>query len=103
VIGDMAAVEGVRRYLARRGGVPAGAASMRVCDGVCGLHGAATLPEHRRHGVQSAMLRRRLSDAASAGCDVAIVTTLPGSKSQQNVERLGFALLYVRAILVREH
>ena len=100
VIGDLAAVDGVRRYLARRGGVAAGGASMRISDGICGLHGAATLPEHRRHGVQSAMLRRRLADAATAGCDVAVVTTLPGSKSQQNVQRLGFALLYARAILV---
>jgi hypothetical protein len=103
VIGDMASVEGVRRYLARRDGVPAGGASMRICEGVCGLHGAATLPEHRRHGVQTAMLRRRLSDAAQAGCDVAVVTTQPGSKSQQNVQRLGFALLYSRAILVLSH
>jgi hypothetical protein len=100
VVGDMARVEGVRRYLARRGGVPAGGASMRTCDGICGLHGAATLPEHRGHGVQTAMLERRLADAALAGCDVAVVTTQPGSKSQQNVQRLGFALLYARAILV---
>ncbi len=69
-------------------------------DGICQLCGAATLPEHRRHGVQSAMLARRLDDATRAGCDVAVVTTLPGSKSQQNVQRLGFELLYTRAILV---
>ena len=69
-------------------------------DGICQLCGAATLPDHRRHGVQSAMLARRLDDATRAGCEVAVVTTLPGSKSQQNVQRLGFDLLYTRAILV---
>jgi GNAT superfamily N-acetyltransferase len=99
---DFAAVAGVVRYLARRDGVIAGGASLRIHDGVCGLHGAATLPEHRRRGIQSAMLARRLADAARAGCDVAVVTTLPGSKSQQNVQRLGFDLLYTRAILVLE-
>jgi hypothetical protein len=33
-----------------------------------------------------AILARRLEDAASAGCDIAVVTTQPGSKSQQNVQ-----------------
>ena len=32
---------------------------------------------------------------------VAVVTTAPGSKSQQNVQRQGFQLLYTRAVLVK--
>ena len=52
--------------------------------------------------MQTALLDTRLADAARAGCDLAVVTTLPGSKSQHNVMRQGFALLYTRAILVRE-
>lgn len=99
---DMAGARGLRRYLARRGGVPAGGASMRFAGGVALLCGAATLPEHRRRGVQGALLERRLSDAARAGCDVAVVTTLPGSKSQENVQKHGFELLYARAILRRD-
>jgi hypothetical protein len=51
--------------------------------------------------VQSALLRARLIDAAEQGCDLAIVTTEPASKSQHNVQRAGFALLYSRAILIR--
>jgi hypothetical protein len=51
--------------------------------------------------VQTALLAKRLADAARAGCDVAVVTTQPGSKSQQNVQRRGFHLLYTRAILVK--
>ncbi|MBU2666972.1 GNAT family N-acetyltransferase [Actinoplanes bogorensis] len=97
---DMAAA-GLRHYLALRDGVPAGGASMHVVDGVAQLTGAATLPEHRRHGVQTALLSARLADAADEGCDVAVVTTQPGSKSQQNVQRQGFDLLYARAVLVR--
>ena len=31
-----------------------------------------------------------------------MVTTQPGSKSQQNVQRQGFELVYARAVLVRE-
>jgi ribosomal protein S18 acetylase RimI-like enzyme len=74
---------------------------MRFLDGVAQLAGAATLPQHRRRGVQSAVLRARLLDAAASGGDIAVVTTQPGSKSQENVQRAGFTLLYARAILVR--
>ncbi len=101
-IGDMAAADGFTRYLARRRGEIAGGASMRTFEGVAQLCGAATLPAHRRHGVQTALLDTRLAEAARAGCDLAVVTTLPGSKSQHNVQRRGFFLLYTRSILVRE-
>ncbi|MDX1871607.1 GNAT family N-acetyltransferase [Mycolicibacterium sp. 120266] len=79
----------------------AGGASMRITDGVAQLTGAATAPAFRRRGVQSALLSARLSDADAAGADIAVVTTSPGSRSQQNVQRKGFQLLYTRAILVR--
>ena len=102
VMADMAEAEGFVRYLARRGGAPAGGASMRLFEGVAQLCGAATLPEHRRRGVQSAVLQARLEIAGRAGCDVAVVTTQPGSKSQENVQKQGFELLYTRAILVRQ-
>jgi hypothetical protein len=38
----------------------------------------------------------------TAGCDVAVVTTAPGSKSQENVQRRGFDLLYTRAVLTKQ-
>ena len=72
-----------------------------MSDGLAQLAGASTLPLHRRRGVQSALLRARLLDAASRGCDLAVVTTEPASKSQENAQRAGFTLLYPRAILVR--
>jgi GNAT superfamily N-acetyltransferase len=102
VMDEMAQAEGFVRYLARRDGAQAGGASMRLFEGVAQLCGAATLRAHRRHGVQSALLAHRLEVASRAGCDVAVVTTQPGSKSQENVQRRGFELLYTRAILVRE-
>jgi len=92
---------GMTLYLARRGGEVAGGGAIRVSDGLTQLAGAATLPSHRRRGVQSALLRARLIDAARQGCDLAVVTTEPGSKSQQNVQRAGFTLLYARAVLIR--
>src|SRR6266702_5933739 len=95
------AAAGVIRYIALRDGVAAGGASFRVTDGIAQLTGAATAPAHRRRGIQTAFLAARLADAATAGCDVAVVTTQPGSKSQQNAQRRGFDLLYTRAVLVK--
>lgn len=100
-IADLCAVEGLVRWMARRAGEPAGGASMRLAQGVAQLCGAATSPAHRRRGVQSALLATRLAAAAGAGCDVAVTTTQPGSKSQENARRQGFELLYARAILIR--
>ncbi|MDH4064404.1 MAG: GNAT family N-acetyltransferase, partial [Acidobacteriota bacterium] len=97
VFGD---VPGVERVLASHGGATAGGASMCFRDGIALLCGAATLPALRRRGVQSALLRARLARAREGGCELAVVTTQPGSKSQQNVQRSGFELLYTRAILV---
>ena len=94
-------VEGVTLYLARRDGVIAGGGAGRISNRLVQLAGAATLPDHRRRGVQSALLRARLLEAARRDCDLAIVTTEPASKSQQNVQRAGFLLLYSRAILIR--
>ena len=93
---------GARCYLAWRNGVIAGGASVRMAEGVAHFTGAATMPAHRRQGVQTALLSARLADAAAAGCDIAVVTTAPGSKSQQNVQRQGFDLLYTRAVLVKQ-
>ena len=93
---------GVIRYVALRDGVIAGGASFRIAEGVAQLTGAATAPAHRRQGVQSALLSARLADAAAAGCDIAVVTTQPASKSQQNAQRRGFDLLYTRAVLVKQ-
>jgi GNAT superfamily N-acetyltransferase len=98
---DLAAA-GVARYLVSVDRVVAGAAGLRIADGIAQLAGAATVPAYRRRGVHSALLSARLADGADAGCDIAVVTTQPGSKSQQNVQRRGFDLLYTRAILVKQ-
>ncbi len=92
---------GVIRYAALRDGVIAGGAALRIEGGVAQFAGAATAPAHRRRGIQTALLTARLADAAAAGCDVAVITTQPASKSQQNAQRQGFDLLYTRAVLAK--
>ncbi|WP_433219127.1 GNAT family N-acetyltransferase [Dactylosporangium sp. CS-047395] len=98
---DMARA-GLRHYLARRDGVAAGGASLRMAGGVAQLTGAATLPAHRRRGVQQALLAARLRDAAAEAAELATITTQPGSKSHENAQRQGFDLLYTRLILVKD-
>ena len=98
---DSDGIAGWSRHLARLDGVVAGAASMRIVEDIAQLVGAATLPDHRRRGVQSALLQARLELARAAGCELAVVTTQPGSKSQENLQRAGFALVYARALWVR--
>jgi GNAT superfamily N-acetyltransferase len=101
IFGDTLVATGFERFLARRANEVAGGAGFRIDDAVAQLNGAATLPAHRRRGVQSALLRHRLREAAARGCDIAVVTTQPGSKSQENVQKAGFALLYARAVLIK--
>jgi ribosomal protein S18 acetylase RimI-like enzyme len=100
VFNDTQSITGMTKYIATLDGIVAGGASMRITGGVAQLSGASTLPEHRRRGVQTSLLAVRLREAAGS-CDVAVVTTEPGSKSQENVQRQGFELLYARAVMVK--
>ncbi|MFC0541012.1 GNAT family N-acetyltransferase [Kutzneria chonburiensis] len=99
-IRDMDAA-GTRRYLALIDGIPVATGALRISDGVAYFAGTATLAQHRRRGVQTALIASRLGMAKAAGCDIATVTTGPGTKSQQNVQRRGFDLLYTRALLLK--
>jgi GNAT superfamily N-acetyltransferase len=94
-------VDGYRAYVARIGGAIAGGATVRIDGTIAQFAGAATLPAFRRRGVQTALYRARLDDAARAGCTVGVVVTQPASKSQQNAQREGFSLLYARQLLVK--
>lgn len=93
---------GSRVYTAYLGDTIAGGGGLRICGDVAQFTGAATAPRHRRRGVQTALVRARLDDAFAAGCEVAVVTTQPGSPSHANTQRMGFDLVYARAVLVRE-
>jgi ribosomal protein S18 acetylase RimI-like enzyme len=98
---QMTSAPGFRRYLAHVNGQPVGAASMRFDNGLAQMSGAGTLPAFRGRGIQKALVHQRLLEAQEEGCDIAVVTTAPGSRSQQNMMKRGFALLYARAILVK--
>lgn len=87
-----------RCYVGYVDGQPAGHAALYVDPSTkIGLLAAgATLPEYRGRGCQSALLRRRLADAAAAGCDLVIAEASPGSISQRNMERVGLRTAYTK-------
>jgi GNAT superfamily N-acetyltransferase len=91
-----------RLFLAFDGDEPAGAGALFVGDGIGWLGLAATLPEHRRKGAQSAILAARIRAAGEAGLAELATETgkrLPDrpSNSYRNLVRSGFEEQYVRA------
>lgn len=89
-------------FIAEVEGLPAGGGMMSIHQGVASLGGTGTLPEFRKRGVQKALLLARLAVAAEAGCDLAMVATMPGSGSQRNVERQGFRVVYTRTKFLKQ-
>jgi len=86
---------GWRLYLAELDGIPAAAALLVTGDAMGCLAGASTLPAFRGRGCQTALIRRRISDAAAAGCRE--VCALTASRvSRRNLERCGLELAYTK-------
>lgn len=85
-------------YRAQLDGRSCAWARMRVADGTASLCGANTHPRFRGSGLQAALLRRRIEDAAALGCDLAMAQAAPGTTSQRNMERAGLRLAYHKAI-----
>jgi GNAT superfamily N-acetyltransferase len=74
----------------------------RANDGVATLGGMATVPAHRRRGVQRALVAHRLRLAAERGCDLAVASTAPANDSERNLYRAGFRPLHETVTLARE-
>jgi GNAT superfamily N-acetyltransferase len=93
----MAARDQTVCFLAEIDGQPGAAGALCLHQGVAALFaGAATVPEFRRRGLQSALLRERLRYAFDHECDLAMMGAMPGSNSQRNAERNGFQIAYTR-------
>lgn len=93
--------DGWRCYVARVGGEPQACAAMLVEEGIAEFGIAATLEDARGRGCQTALLHRRIRDAAEAGCRTLFVETgerVPGrpSASYRNILRAGFEEAYLR-------
>ncbi len=88
-------------FIARIDGEAAGGAAVFINGTLAILGAASTLPKFRGRGLQTDLLRCRLNFAASRNCELAAVTTLPGTVSQRNVQRQGFQMVYARTKFMR--
>jgi hypothetical protein len=81
-------------------GEPAGGGALAVRDGLATLFADSTICAFRRQGFHRELIAARLNEAIALGCDTATASTLPGSTSQRNFERLGFEVVYTKVTLV---
>ncbi|HEX7290771.1 MAG TPA: GNAT family N-acetyltransferase [Conexibacter sp.] len=93
--------DGWRCYAALLDGEPVAAATLLVNGAVAECGAAATLEAARGRGCQSALLRRRIRDAAADGCrtlfvETGVRTDERPSASYRNILRAGFREAYVR-------
>ncbi len=89
-------------FLAAVDGTPGGTAALAIFSGAAYCFADSTVPAMRGRGVQAALIRERLRDAAGRGCDLVTACTAPGTQSQRNYERLGFQVAYTKVGMWRE-
>lgn len=87
--------------MAFSGRTPVATGALFVNGDYAWLGFGATLESHRRHGAQTALLARRISEAHALGARIAVTETgkrLPGkpNNSYRNILRAGFEEAYLR-------
>lgn len=92
---------GWHHYMAYDGDKPVATGSFYIKNSHAWIDFAATLPECRGKGAQSALAERRIKDAAELGCRSLVVETAEqtpehSAPSYRNMIKLGFEVAYVR-------
>lgn len=87
-----------RFFVAYVEGREAGAAMLDLRGTTALLGSAGTLPFYRSRGVQAALIARRISEAAQAGCDLLVGGAYFGTSSMRNQLRAGLSLAFTRGI-----
>ena len=83
---------GFRCYLAFVDGAAAGLGVLHIANRAGSMANGLTAPLFRGRGCQTALLYRRIHDAALAGCDLLVSQCSPGTDSQRNQLRTGFRI-----------
>ena len=89
---------GVTAFVARLDGRVAGSGGLAAAGGIGYLANAATPPEWRRRGVQTALIAARIDAAARAGCEEVVALAEFASPSRRNLERAGLRVAYTQAV-----
>lgn len=88
-------------YLASVEDEPAGIGVVFTKEGISTLAAAATVPNLRNHGVQSALIQERLNQARRLDSKLVIGQAKFASSSQNNMERAGMQVAYTKAIWIK--
>jgi GNAT superfamily N-acetyltransferase len=94
----LAGQPGCHFFRARTGTATDGVGLLFVANGTGYLATAATLPDRRGKGVQTALVCHRIAVAAEAGSNLVAGHAAVGSASQRTMERCGLRLAYTKAI-----
>ena len=100
---DVLIVPEVRRYLARVDGEPAGTTLVYSQFGMGYVDHVATLPEHRRKGIASAMVTQAVADSQAMGNRWTTLETTTGSNAERIYQRQGFRIAYHRRRYIMPH
>ena len=100
---DVLMVPEVRRYLARVDGAPAGTTLIYSQFGMGYIDHVATLPEHRRKGVASAMITRAVADSRALGNRWTTLETTTDSDAERVYQRQRFRIAYHRQRYIMSH
>ncbi|MCQ4085463.1 GNAT family N-acetyltransferase [Saccharibacillus sp. JS10] len=92
--------KGWRLFLAYWNEQPAAVGVMYNNEKIASFTLAATAPEFRKKGLQTALLKWRMNEAYRAGCELIVAQASSGSSSQNNMERIGLRMAWTRAIWV---
>ena len=97
---DVPALAGwpARLYVCFVEGRPAAAGALALTEGLGFLANAATVPELRGRGAQTALIRRRLRDSAAAGCGFVFVGATAGSQSERNLLGAGLRVVGAKTV-----
>ena len=87
-----------RFFRARTGRATDGVGLLFLTGGTGYLATAATLPDRRGKGVQTALVRHRIVVAAEAGSDLVAGHAAAGGGSQRTMERCGLRVAHTKAI-----
>lgn len=89
-------------YLARVDNEAAGIGVLFIKDGIASLAAAATVPDFRSKGIQTALIKERINQAKMLNCELVVGQAKFGSVSQNNMERLGLKIAYTKAIWIKK-
>ena len=88
-------------HVARIEGQVVGGCAVEVFEDFGALFGTSVHPDHRRRGIQLALMQERLAFLARAGARFATVGSAPGIPTERNAARLGFRPTYTKVVLER--